>query len=139
MNTTEAVLSVRERVRLAAEEAEHERLMPDREIRREGRQYFVYRLHDAAGNVVYVGRSCDVAGRIRRHHAVGKPWIFDVRSVTMLGPFTWDEVVVEERQEIERLEPRGNIALTPRDGRLRSIRQLPKGRRPCPTCGSVAS
>lgn len=90
-------------------------------------RYFVYRLHDTDGVPVYVGRSCDVANRIRSHHSDASSaypearrkaeWLFDVRSVSMFGPFTWDQAVREERAEIERLQPRGNRGLTARDHR----------------------
>lgn len=90
-------------------------------------RYFVYFLRDADGVPVYIGRSCDVAARIRAHHAnidhPGIPedrrttWLLDCRSVSMLGPFTWDEAVARERAEIERHQPRANRDLTARDRR----------------------
>ena len=94
-------------------------------------RYFVYRLHDGSGQVLYVGRSCNVAARIRAHHsdathqfseeAARKAlWFADVRSVTMVGPFTWDGAVVRERDEIERLQPTGNRDFTARDHRPRA-------------------
>lgn len=99
------------------------------EIDRSAKRYFVYRLLDAEGSPVYIGRSCNVAARIRAHHSdavhpyaeanVGarKSWIFDVRAVDMVGPFTWDEAVRIERDQIERQQPRGNRDLTARDHR----------------------
>jgi GIY-YIG catalytic domain len=85
-------------------------------------RYMVYRLHDAAGTPVYIGRSCNVPGRIRAHYANAQSsnpeireraaWIFDVRRVSMVGPFTWKEAVRVERAEIEAHRPRGNRALT---------------------------
>jgi hypothetical protein len=41
----------------------------------------------------------------------------DVRSVSMIGPLTWDDAVDLERAHIARFQPRGNIALTARDHR----------------------
>lgn len=91
-------------------------------------RYFVYRLYDAAGQVVYIGRSCNVAKRIRAHVSDAKhyceparqskaEWVHDIRDVSMRGPFTWDEAVREERAEIECFQPRGNRDLTARDRR----------------------
>lgn len=86
-------------------------------------RYFVYFLRDAEGSVVYVGRSCNVAQRLRAHisdaswQEAKAAWLWGVRSVDMVGPFTWDEAVARERAEIERHQPRGNVALTARDHR----------------------
>jgi excinuclease UvrABC nuclease subunit len=80
-------------------------------------RHFVYRLHGADGDVIYVGRSCEVAKRIRAHKYAGKAWLTDVRSVSMFGPMSWDEAVAAERREIARLQPPGNVALTVRDHR----------------------
>lgn len=92
-------------------------LDPGPAIDRTAVRHFVYRLHSADGGVVYVGRSCDVAKRIRAHKYAEKEWLTDVRSVTMFGPMSWDEAVAAERREIARLQPPGNIALTARDHR----------------------
>jgi predicted GIY-YIG superfamily endonuclease len=88
-------------------------------------RHFVYYLTDANGEVVYVGRSRNVALRIQTHHhqAVtqcettgnNKAWIFDVRSVSMGGPMSWERSIETERAAIERIQPRGNIKLTKRD------------------------
>lgn len=72
----------------------------------EARRYFVYTLSDAAGAPVYVGRSCNVASRIKAHSTTD--WITDVRSVSMVGPFTWDEVCAEEYRQIRTKLPRAN-------------------------------
>ena len=89
-------------------------------------RHFVYYLLDGSGDVVYVGRSRNVAGRIEKHHYHATrdyepsvndkgSWIFDIRSVTMAGPMAWEAAVETERAEIERLQPRGNVKLTKRD------------------------
>lgn len=90
-------------------------------------RYFVYTLTDEGGTPVYIGRSCNVAARLRAHHSnathphsptrARAAWLFDVRGVSMVGPFTWDGAVAEERRQIERSQPRGNISLTARDHR----------------------
>ena len=81
-------------------------------------RYFVYRLHDAAGAVLYVGRSCNVKARIRAHLSDAqssmpefnhkREWVYNVRRVSMVGPFTWDDACRVERAEIEAHQPRGN-------------------------------
>lgn len=96
--------------------------------RRAAKRYFIYYLLDASGAPLYIGRSSDVPGRIRSHvyeatrgtTEAGKrkaTWLPDVRSLTMSGPFTWDEAIAEERRLIELEQPRGNLALTVRDPR----------------------
>jgi excinuclease UvrABC nuclease subunit len=80
--------------------------------------HYVYRLHGAGGEVIYVGRSVNVARRIAKHNTFPrKPWIEDVRSVSMFGPLSREKAIAAERQEIARLQPSGNIALTARDHR----------------------
>lgn len=98
------------------------RMRPD--IDREAKRYFVYRLNGADGSPVYIGRSCNVAARLRAHYgnathpveatAKKAAWLFDARSVSMTGPYTWDQAVREERRQIEAHEPPGNVALTRR-------------------------
>jgi predicted GIY-YIG superfamily endonuclease len=80
--------------------------IPRAELDREARRYFVYTLSDAAGTPIYVGRSCNVAGRIRAHASTA--WISDVRDVSMVGPFTWDEACAEEFRQIRTKLPREN-------------------------------
>lgn len=94
------------------------------DIDRDAVKYFIYFLLDGDGVPVYIGRSCNVAARIRAHHAtIAHPgmrsaiWLHECCSVTMIGPFSWDEAVARERVEIEQWQPRGNRALTARDHR----------------------
>ncbi len=87
------------------------------DIDRTAVRYFVYTLADADGKPVYIGRSCNVAARIKAHASGGAEWVTGVRSVSMIGPFTWDDAVREERAAIERSQPRANKALTARDHR----------------------
>lgn len=91
---------------------------------RESVRHFVYRLHGEDGEVIYVGRSCNVPKRLSAHHSAarnkyltGKDWFYAVRSVSMFGPMNWDDVIEAERREVARLQPPGNIALTARDHR----------------------
>jgi excinuclease UvrABC nuclease subunit len=84
--------------------------------------HFVYTLSDSEGRPVYVGRSCKVRDRIRTHasEAKWKPekaWVYDVRTVSMAGPYTRKVAIKIERDTIERLQPRGNRAMTARDHR----------------------
>ena len=94
---------------------------------RESVRHFVYFLLDTDGIPVYIGRSCEVAKRIRAHYHTltnsglsddkRATWLLECRSVTMVGPFNWDQAVARERAEIERHQPRGNRDLTKRDRR----------------------
>ena len=95
-------------------------------------RHFVYYLSDESGDVVYVGRSKNVAKRIEQHHyhaSTGdrrygdKSWLFDARDVSMVGPMSWENAIKTERAEIERLQPRGNVKLTKRDKYVRANRE----------------
>ncbi|MBO9524306.1 MAG: hypothetical protein J7518_22440 [Nocardioidaceae bacterium] len=93
------------------------------DLDREAVRYFVYRVHDAEGVVLYVGRSCNVAARLKAHHRTlthpgqrSASWILDGRSVSMVGPFTWDRACVVERAEIEKFQPVGNRQFTKAHG-----------------------
>lgn len=94
-------------------------------IDRVAQRYFLYVLSDAKGEVLYVGRSADVAARLRNHYyEASNPdttqslpkalWLMDVRRVDMAGPFTWDEAVTRERHLIEQEQPPGNVVHTRR-------------------------
>lgn len=98
-------------------------------VDRDEARFFVYFLSDDAGEVIYVGRSRDVAMRLRAHYCdASNPditqserkalWLMDVRSVDVIGPFTWNGAVAEERRHIKRLEPYGNIQHTRRNPAL---------------------
>lgn len=78
------------------------------------RKFFVYTLSDAAGDPVYVGRSQKVTERLKSYERTGVAWFRDVRSVSMDGPFTWDEAVAEERRQIKAKLPRANQMHMPR-------------------------
>ena len=102
-----------------------------RDVDRVSSKYFVYTLSDAEGAPIYVGRSCNVAARIKAHiddarHSPYGPrdaafkasWVRDIRTVSMDGPFTWDEAVAEERRQIKSKLPRGNRTGMPRAHQL---------------------
>lgn len=86
-------------------------------------QHFVYRLHDAEGEVLYVGLSKNVASRLRAHirdvqrgNEAKAQWLPQVRDISMVGPLAWLEALDRERDEIERLQPIGNQMYTRRHG-----------------------
>ena len=86
-------------------------------------EHFVYRMHDEAGEVLYVGLSKNVPGRIKAHvrdaergNALKLQWLPQVRRLSMEGPFKWLDAVEFERAEIERLQPIGNRQYTKRYG-----------------------
>ncbi len=90
-------------------------------------RYFVYTALDSRGRALYIGRSCNVAARLRSHHSTlnhqGVPdrlkakWILEARDLRLIGPFTWKEAVRVEREQIEHYQPTGNRDLTARDRR----------------------
>lgn len=69
------------------------------------KRYYVYRLLDAAGDVLYIGRSCDPLARLKQHHASGADWPSRVVQIEGTGPYTWAEVVKEERDAIMAARP----------------------------------
>lgn len=69
---------------------------------------YVYRLLDAAGQAVYIGRSVDPLARLKMHHATGAEWAASVVGIEAWGPFHWDDVVRLERDAIMRERPPGN-------------------------------
>jgi excinuclease UvrABC nuclease subunit len=81
---------------------------------------FMYTLYDGDGDVLYVGRSSNVANRLRQHHkeSLVRPekaeWFFRTRGIKLSGPYTHDLSLRVERRRIESLLPPGNIAYTPR-------------------------
>jgi predicted GIY-YIG superfamily endonuclease len=94
-------------------------------VDRDSVRNFVYTLSDADGAPVYVGRSSNVAARIKAHisnatnphdkdAAFTAGWLRDVRSVSMVGPFNWDDAVAEERRQIKTKMPRGNRCGVPK-------------------------
>lgn len=94
-------------------------------VDRTSQRYFVYVLSGAAGDVLYVGRSRNVASRLAAHYyEASNPdttqaprkalWLMDVRTVDMAGPFTWDEAVTRERRLIKEEQPPGNVVHTAR-------------------------
>lgn len=72
------------------------------------KRYHVYRLYDAAGQLLYIGRSFDPLMRLRTHHA-NTEWASKVVAMDGHGPYTWDEVVRREREEILTKRPAHNI------------------------------
>lgn len=94
---------------------------PKPPVDKEARLWFIYSLDDAAGVPIYVGRSVNVAARIRGHDYEARTvapykaeWLPDVRGVSMTGPYTYDQAVREERRQIKTLGPRGNRTGVPK-------------------------
>lgn len=80
----------------------------DRQVKR----YVVYWLYDAAGQCLYIGRSCDVPARLKMHSE--RDWFTQVRSLEMAGPFSWDLAVQVEAAAIRTAEPPNNVVHTDR-------------------------
>lgn len=70
-------------------------------------RYFVYRLSDAEGRALYVGRSDNPEGRLRTHRA-STDWAKAVVLLETWGPYTWADVVTKERERIEAEQPLHN-------------------------------
>lgn len=69
-------------------------------------QYVVYILRDGNGDVLYVGRSRNVAQRLRSHRS--KPWWTRVRDLEVIICGSLDEVRRVEKETIGRYRPDGN-------------------------------
>lgn len=72
------------------------------------RRYHVYHLYDAAGALLYIGRSCEPLKRLRSHISL-TDWAVRVAEIEGHGPYAWAEVVRREREDILRLRPLHNI------------------------------
>lgn len=77
------------------------------------RRVYVYRLNNAAGDCLYIGRSVDPVARLRAHLS-NTTWASQVMEVEANGPHSWAESVVLERESIKREQPPHNIMHTPR-------------------------
>jgi hypothetical protein len=71
-------------------------------------RYHVYHLYDAAGVLLYVGRSCQPLARLKAHRAKAG-WASRVAEIEGHGPYTWGEAVQRERADILRMKPAHNI------------------------------
>lgn len=81
-------------------------------------RYHVYHLYDAAGSLLYVGRSCQPLARLRAHQKVAD-WASRVAEIEGHGPYTWSEAVQREREDILRMRPPHNIdGVTKNIGRM---------------------
>ena len=85
------------------------RKAPRQEIDPKAERYYVYRLYAADGQLLYIGRSYDPLQRLRSHHASAADWPAKVVEIEGHGPYTWDEAVRREREEILRKRPPHNI------------------------------
>lgn len=75
---------------------------------REARINYVYRLYDAAGAAVYIGRSSQPMKRLREHHSTGAEWAPRVMGIDIWGPFNFADVLRLEREAITNERPPGN-------------------------------
>jgi excinuclease UvrABC nuclease subunit len=81
------------------------------------RSNWVYRMFDAHGQCLYVGKSCGtpVMQRLTQHLTTinpthRKPWAHEVSRVDVAAFDTPDEAAAEEAQMIKRLNPKYNRA-----------------------------
>lgn len=75
--------------------------------------HYVYRLYDANDRLLYVGRSCDVAARLRCH-AAHKPWWPAVTRHTVSEPMHRLDAIRAERSAIHCERPLYNVRHNPR-------------------------
>lgn len=81
--------------------------------RYEEREFFVYLIGDADGDVLYIGRSCRPEQRWRNHlQRKAATWTTRAARFKKLGPFYYPEAFVLERELIELHEPVGNVMHT---------------------------
>lgn len=69
---------------------------------------YIYRLTDAAGEVLYIGRSVNPLDRLKAHHRTGAEWASRAVGVEAWGPFHWEDAVRLEREAITAERPPGN-------------------------------
>jgi hypothetical protein len=68
----------------------------------------LYRFFDASGALLYVGITCDLPERVRRHRGE-KAWWLDVANITVQHYADRQSVEEAEREAIERERPRWNV------------------------------
>lgn len=93
-------------------------LRPRPDIDHAAERYHVYHLYDAAGILLYVGRSCQPLVRLKAHHK-SADWAARVAGIEGHGPYTWAEAVKRERVDILRMQPPHNVdGVTKNTGRM---------------------
>lgn len=76
------------------------------------REWQIYRAFNAAGELLYVGQTSDMPGRMRNHRS-STPWWGEVDTVACSpAGVTREEAVEAERIAIRREEPRYNVQLS---------------------------
>ena len=74
--------------------------------------HILYRFFDAAGDLLYVGITCNPPGRLKGHKTT-KSWWSEVANITMERAESRSELKRLETAAIRRENPRYNIALKP--------------------------
>lgn len=69
--------------------------------------HFVYRLYDGHGDVLYVGCTSSLPGRVRSH-STSKTWWSDVRAMDWDCIEDKDAALAHERRQIALLNPPHN-------------------------------
>lgn len=71
--------------------------------------HFMYRMYDAAGDLLYLGIAYEPLARIPGHRR--KPWADEVRTVTIepMGPLVRYEALRVENETIQAERPRHNV------------------------------
>lgn len=68
------------------------------------RRHYVYRAFNAAGELLYVGRTIDPVERARAHRR-SSPWVSQVERVRMFGPLTYEKSKDVEREALKNEYP----------------------------------
>jgi hypothetical protein len=71
------------------------------------RDHFLYRAFDERGELLYVGRTVNVAGRFTAHES-SSPWFPFMARRELEGPMGFDEIVAAERTAIDTEHPAYN-------------------------------
>jgi hypothetical protein len=80
-------------------------------INKDVARYFVYRLSDAAGRCLYIGRSYNPAARLLQHIQQTQ-WARQVAEIDAWGPYAWGASIRHEREFIASERPPHNVTYT---------------------------
>lgn len=73
-------------------------------------RYYIYRLYDEDGQLLYIGRSCNPEARKRSHELSEADWVHLIATMTvdLGGPYTWADACRAERDAITAAKPPHN-------------------------------
>jgi predicted GIY-YIG superfamily endonuclease len=89
----------------------------------------LYRFFDADDELLYIGITSHLPGRVSEHEGE-KPWWTDVERVSVEHFATREEVIEAEREAIRTEGPKHNISHNPQAERLPRTERHPRAKRP---------